>query len=68
VNDRTSDALPSAATTDLLNRRARMSPAERDADIVKEVFGPLFDSMFGHIEKPVQPTDDLGPHASGEQA
>ena len=47
-----------ARDADLLNRRARMSQAERDEDIVRSVFGPMFESIFGGIPRPESPTDE----------
>jgi hypothetical protein len=47
----------SPSDLEILNRRARMSPEERDEDIVREMFGPLFNSIFGAIPKPDAPAE-----------
>ena len=39
---------------EVLNRRNRMTPEERDADIVRETFGPTFAAFFG-IATPADP-------------
>lgn len=40
-----------------LNRRNRMTPEERDHDMVRETFGPLFDAFFG-VPMPQNPNPD----------
>ena len=36
-----------ARELEVLNRRNRMTPEERDIDIVRETLGPLFAAFFG---------------------
>jgi hypothetical protein len=41
-----------------MNELARMTPAERDESLVREMMGPLFDSFFGGTPKPQTPNPD----------
>ncbi len=43
------------STADHYNRLARMTPEQRDEAIVREMFGPLFDSVFPSLAKPKAP-------------
>ena len=43
-----------ARDLEVLNRRNRMTPEERDEDIVRETFGPVFAAFFG-IQTPADP-------------
>ena len=47
-----------ARDLEILNRRQRMTREESDADIVREIFGPLFAVMFPDIPPPKVERDD----------
>ena len=51
-----------ARDLEILNRRNRMTQEERDADILREMFGPLLTSVFPEIAPPQvdNETDDKG--------
>lgn len=38
-----------SATTDRMNALNRMTPEQRDAEILRQAFGPLFAQMFGNV-------------------
>lgn len=53
-----------AADLAVLNRRNRMTDAEREADIVREIFGPVVAGvLFPVVAPPVAPQDDAGGEA-----
>jgi len=39
-------------TTDRMNALNRMTPEQRDAEILRQAFGPLFAQMFGDPRTP----------------
>ena len=41
-----------ARDLEILNARNRMTPEERDLDILRETFGPLFSRVFPDIAPP----------------
>ena len=41
-----------ARDLEILNSRNRMTPEERDLDIMRETFGPLFSRVFPDIVPP----------------
>ena len=43
---------------EILNARNRMTPEERDLDILRETFGPLFSRVFPDIAPPKVGRDD----------
>lgn len=47
------------ADLEILNRRQRMTPEERNADIAREIWGPVLDRLFPDIAPPkVDETDE----------
>jgi hypothetical protein len=50
-----------ARDLEILNRRNRMTPEERDLDILRELFGPLLKSCFPDIPPPKVNTDEQEP-------
>lgn len=47
-----------ARDLEILNARNRMTPEERDLDILRETFGPLFSRVFPDIAPPKVERDD----------
>lgn len=47
-----------ARDLEILNARNRMTPEERDLDILRETFGPLFSRVFPDIAPPKVDRDD----------
>lgn len=46
------------ATADRMNALARMTPEDRDAELVAEIFGSAFDAMFPQMKQPMRPDDE----------
>jgi hypothetical protein len=47
-----------ARDLEILNARNRMTPEERDLDILRETFGPLFSRVFPDIAPPKVNNDE----------
>lgn len=49
------------STADHYNRMAKLTPAERDAELIDAIFGPVFGSIFPQVTPPIAPTDEPEP-------
>lgn len=53
-----------SAYTDRMNALNRMTPEQRDAEILRQAFGPLFAQMFGNVSDPPEAHQAPPPEAA----
>lgn len=49
------------STADHYNRMAKLTPEQRDEEIVREILGPFFARVFPQVTPPKAPTDEPEP-------